>query len=780
MRRSNPTRHRHAPAGRATRLLLVLTLLVTGLVAVSGISSTPPAEAADNSQFRPGNIISDSVFFDTSTMSEAQIQSFLETQGAKCTSAYCLKQVNVISVNKAADAYCAGYSSPGYEKPSTIIWKVAQSCGVNPQVILVMLQKEQGLVTTTTPTEAKLRAAMGMGCPDTAACDAQYYGFANQVYAGIRQMRVYELSGRYTWNRPGTTVNVRFHPNAACGTSPVYIENQATANLYYYTPYQPNAASLAAGAGTGDACSSYGNRNFFRFFTDWFGTTQGGVVRLVKGSSSEVYLIDGIRRWHVTAEAYPELLAVMGPLYSVGDSFIARLQDGRVAAGVFLRNSSNGEISMVQGGALHRFSSCETLARWGGSCSSYVDAHPAMFAGVTYGEPMSDWMQVAGTSTWARFTGPTTVQPYLDGATARALDPSTPSYAAQISAARYAPLTKAPTLVGPARLVKESTSPQVWLTDGASTLHPVPDFAVSADLGVASSSLVTLSSADLAGYTRGTEPLSTVVTCSGVTYIAGGGRLHALDSPQRAGLAGTPLQPVTCAQLDRTGASIPTVPLVKAAGSDAVSSLESGRRWSIRAWSDAQVLGGSANPVVVTMGAGSLSRFPDGGTRLSDASLVKGSGPEVLAVTGLSTLSRVPSFAMAGEWGIAKTFTTVPDSAVTSRTKVADLGLWGTCGTATVVAASGTVHVVTGPSTGFTKTAWSTEACARFARSATSLDKVFVKGASSDVVYLAENGVYRPVQTWDALVRASGGTSPRILTSANEVVNGLPKGSPVS
>jgi uncharacterized protein with LGFP repeats len=36
---------------------------------------------------------------------------------------------------------------------------------------------------------------------------------------------------------------------------------------------RPNAASLAAGRGTGDSCSSYGNRNFWGYFTDWFGST---------------------------------------------------------------------------------------------------------------------------------------------------------------------------------------------------------------------------------------------------------------------------------------------------------------------------------------------------------------------------------------------------------------------------------------------------------------------------------------------------------------------------
>jgi hypothetical protein len=54
----------------------------------------------------------------------------------------------------------------------------------------------------------------------------------------------------------------------------VYIQNQATANLYYYTPYQPNAASLRAGYGEGDGCSTYGNRNFYQYFNDWFGSTQ--------------------------------------------------------------------------------------------------------------------------------------------------------------------------------------------------------------------------------------------------------------------------------------------------------------------------------------------------------------------------------------------------------------------------------------------------------------------------------------------------------------------------
>ena len=67
---------------------------------------------------------------------------------------------------------------------------------------------------------------------------------------------------------------IYWNPNYSCGNSSVYIENQATAALYIYTTYRPNQAALNNLYGSGDGCSSYGNRNFWRIFTDWFGSTQ--------------------------------------------------------------------------------------------------------------------------------------------------------------------------------------------------------------------------------------------------------------------------------------------------------------------------------------------------------------------------------------------------------------------------------------------------------------------------------------------------------------------------
>ncbi|WES66212.1 hypothetical protein P0L94_09055 [Microbacter sp. GSS18] len=270
-------------------LALVVSLLVASpagaLTGPSGGGITAAkavVKTADLSAFSAGNIVSDAVFFDSGTMTEAQIQAFLEERVPNCVSGYtCLKDWYDTSRSTTADAMCGAYSGGVRERASRIIYKVARACGINPQVILVTLQKEQGLVTHVWPSDWRYTIAMGQGCPDTSACDERYYGFFNQVYGAAWQFKRYAnppgTSQYFTWYAPGNTWNILYNPDRSCGSSPVAVKNQATANLYYYTPYQPNSAALRAGYGTGDGCSAYGNRNFFNYFTDWFGSTQVAV-----------------------------------------------------------------------------------------------------------------------------------------------------------------------------------------------------------------------------------------------------------------------------------------------------------------------------------------------------------------------------------------------------------------------------------------------------------------------------------------------------------------------
>jgi hypothetical protein len=267
------------PFRRAVAALAVALVAAAGLVSVPGVAVLPSAQAADLRQFTPGMIISDALFYDSAALSAAQVQTFLNQKGAACRPAAgstCLKDFRQTTATRAADDRCTGrYAGATNETAAQIVAKVAVACGINPQVLLVTLQKEQGLVTATAGRSAAVyQKAMGYGCPDTAPCDALYYGFFNQVYNAAHQFKNYAARPTSYAHRAGMVNQVRFHPNAACGASAVFIENQATASLYNYTPYQPNAAALAAGYGSGDGCSSYGNRNFWNYFTDWFGSTQ--------------------------------------------------------------------------------------------------------------------------------------------------------------------------------------------------------------------------------------------------------------------------------------------------------------------------------------------------------------------------------------------------------------------------------------------------------------------------------------------------------------------------
>ncbi len=255
--------------------------LVAGLVAalVGGLLTVVPspgpegsASAAVAADFDPGLIISDERFYDGLAMSAAEVQAFIDSKHRGCTAGYtCLDTYAQRTPTMPADAYCDAVPGRASESAASIIARVGEACDISQRYLLVLLQKEQSLVTRAAPTAVHYMKATGFGCPDTAPCDPTVGGFFYQVYYGARQFQRYAAHPERWNHRAGVVNQVRFHPNAACGSSPVLIRNQATAGLYNYTPYQPNAAALANLYGEGDACSAYRNRNTWRIWTDWFG-----------------------------------------------------------------------------------------------------------------------------------------------------------------------------------------------------------------------------------------------------------------------------------------------------------------------------------------------------------------------------------------------------------------------------------------------------------------------------------------------------------------------------
>ena len=247
--------------------------LVAGGLVVSVLTPLA-ASAASAAEFDPGNIITDSVFYDGDGLSVAEIQDVLDDEGASCTStssADCLKSIRVTISASSADSYCDAIAAQSNASAAEVFATVGAACDINPAVLLVLVEKEQSLVSRSTPSEVAYRYATGFNCPDTAPCSDATSGFFRQVYFAARQFQVYRLNPTSFNHRAGQTVAIGYHPNSACGSASVTIANNATAGLYNYTPYQPNSAALLNLYGTGDSCSSYGNRNFWRIFSDWFG-----------------------------------------------------------------------------------------------------------------------------------------------------------------------------------------------------------------------------------------------------------------------------------------------------------------------------------------------------------------------------------------------------------------------------------------------------------------------------------------------------------------------------
>ena len=222
--------------------------------------------------FNPGRIITDHRFHDIVDMNTDDVQAFLDQKGAACNGSTCLRSLHMDVPDRPGDGLCDAYKGGKGQSAAQIIDGAARACGISQKVLLTMLQKEQHLVATDQPaTQVQLQSAMGLSCPDDAECDTRYAGFFNQVYGAAHRFRYYQAHrDQYAYQTKALN-DVRFSPDVSCGSGKVYIENDATALLYIYTPYQPNEAALQAGDGEGDRCSSYGNRNFVIIYNNWFG-----------------------------------------------------------------------------------------------------------------------------------------------------------------------------------------------------------------------------------------------------------------------------------------------------------------------------------------------------------------------------------------------------------------------------------------------------------------------------------------------------------------------------
>ncbi len=376
--------------------IVAIGFLVAGQGTISAISG---------SDWRAGRIIDDSVFTNKSTMNTGDIQNFLNSKVPVCdtngTGYYNGVRRSQVSASNPAPYTClkdyqentsthennlSGRAVPaGAKSAAQIIYEAAQTHNINPQVLLVMLQKEQALVTDDWPWTIQYRSAMGYGCPDTAPCDDQYYGFYNQVNNAAQQFNYYAANPNSFRHKAFQNNNVLYNPNSACGSSTVFIQSQATAGLYNYTPYQPNQAALNNLYGTGDSCSAYGNRNFWRLFNDWFGSGTGlndGFALVISDDGNPTqYVVYGSIKQAIPDEDTKIAWGLQNTqIITVSNAYLNSLGTGpnldRLAT---VNNTNDKTLYFMDGGKRYRVPWTEMVYAWNFVGQTVSNVSPGLF-----------------------------------------------------------------------------------------------------------------------------------------------------------------------------------------------------------------------------------------------------------------------------------------------------------------------------------------------------------------------------------------------------------------
>lgn len=208
-------------------------------------------------------IISDAEMQDTTTMTQPDIQAFLQNRGS----------------------YLANYqaldSSGTPKMASQIIYQAAQDYQINPKFLLVTLQKEQSLVIDDAPTMKQLDWAAGFAVCDSCSMDdpkvVKFKGFGLQVASAAGIIRWY-----YDNKETKDYIKKKDAP-ITIDNSPVIPGSWATAFLYTYTPHL------------------HGNENFWRIWQNWFSQVYPNGSLLQSPSTTDIWLLENGQKRRFTS-----------------------------------------------------------------------------------------------------------------------------------------------------------------------------------------------------------------------------------------------------------------------------------------------------------------------------------------------------------------------------------------------------------------------------------------------------------------------------------------------
>ncbi|MBI5370237.1 hypothetical protein HZA85_03555 [Candidatus Uhrbacteria bacterium] len=240
-----------------------------------------------------------------------------------------------------------------------IIWNAAQTFGINPRFLLVLLQREQSLVEDPQPSQDQFDWAMGYGvCDDCAKSDPRllkFKGFGKQVYYAAQRIREAFLADLET--RGYTETGVGPGREAIIDQTLVVPVNHATAVLYSYTPHL------------------HGNANFARIWQRWFNSTFLSGALLQDQGTGGIWLIQNSKRRPITSRT--AFFSRFNPdqVISTSSQTINQYDLGAPIRfpNFSLLRSPHGTVYLIDGDTRRGFKSQEALRALGFSSDEIVD-----------------------------------------------------------------------------------------------------------------------------------------------------------------------------------------------------------------------------------------------------------------------------------------------------------------------------------------------------------------------------------------------------------------------
>lgn len=190
----------------STSTTATTTTATTSATGSTTSASTNSSDTTWAQSFNSTRVIPDVVFTDYTSMSQEQVQNFLEKKGSVLSKPY------------------------NGQYPSDMIMSACQKYGISPKVILATLQKEQGLISKSSVPTSKLDWALGVGCYDSGDWNTKYKGLDKQIeYAAATYKNRYDEAVKMQKEGKALTMKV--------DGKTITCANASTWALYRYTPH---------------------------------------------------------------------------------------------------------------------------------------------------------------------------------------------------------------------------------------------------------------------------------------------------------------------------------------------------------------------------------------------------------------------------------------------------------------------------------------------------------------------------------------------------------------